>query len=618
MNIKTIHIPLPLRLILFWLVHFAIFRMAFVLLLFNRLPAEELKGWGAVFYHGLKLDLATTGYMLVLPLAIGGTALFTGKGWMWKTARVLQSAQMIVVGIIATGNLAIYRAWGTLLNYRAVQFLQDPEGIIASLSNWQLLLLALGLTALCILLTWISSRLLIPAESLSKDQQQRWLVPVFFILTPMMMRGGWQQIPVNESSAFHTEKAPLNHAATNPVWYLGNNWIKSAGNHREAYTYMQDETAKGIFDNLMELKGEPMRILTLYRPNIVLIVLESWSADFIGPLQGDPTATPFFNSLCDSGLLFTGIYSSGRRTDQMFPSVLSGYPAQPNHSISRYTDKIQRLPMLPEELERAGYSTLFHYGGELGFGNMNSFLLQAGFSSITGKDRFNDEQMGSKWGAHDEHLFEKQLEDINRAQPPFFSMGLTLSSHEPFDVPGNGNKKPAGERERFHDAVRYTDRCLKQFMESASRQKWYAQTLFILVADHGHHTPARRDYHDPSCYRIPLLFYGEVIKPEVRGRKLSKTGSQHDLPPTLLNQLGIQTGKFVFSKDLFNEKHTAFAYLNFDDAFGYVSDSSHFVYLFEEKRMLDEYTNLKENQDSTLARSGKAYMQMLYKDFLMK
>jgi len=617
-NVKTIHIPLPLRLILFWLVHFAIFRMAFVLLLFNRLPAEELKGWGTVFYHGLRLDLATTGYLLVLPLAIGGTALFTGKGWMWRTARVLQSAQMIVVGIIATGNLAIYRVWGTLLNYRAVQFLQDPEGIIASLGNWQLLLLAVGLTALCILLTWISSRLLIPAESLSKDQQQRWLVPVFFILTPMMMRGGWQQIPVNESSAFHTEKAPLNHAATNPVWYLGNNWIKSAGDDREAYRFMSDETAQEIFDDLTGIKGEPMRMLTMDRPNIVLIVLESWSADFIGPLNGDPTATPFFNSLCDSGLLFTGIYSSGRRTDQMFPSVLSGYPAQPNHSISRYTDKIQRLDMLPEELENAGYSTLFHYGGELGFGNMNSFLLEAGFSSLTGKDRFKDEQMGSKWGAHDEYLFEKQLEDINRARAPFFSMGLTLSSHEPFDVPGRDKNKPAGEKERFLEAVRYTDRCLKQFMESAARQKWHGQTLFIFVADHGHHLPASREYHDPSCYRIPLLFYGEVIKPEVRGRKISRTGSQHDLPPTLLNQLGINSNKFDFSIDLFNEKHPSFAYLNFDDAFGCISDSLQFVYFFEEKKMSGKFTHLMEQQDSSLTMRGKAYLQILYEDFLAK
>jgi len=592
--------------------------MAFVLLLFNRLPAEELKGWGAVFYHGLRLDLATTGYLLVLPLAIGGTALFTGKGWMWRTARVLQSAQMIVVGIIATGNLAIYRAWGTLLNYRAVQFLQDPEGIIASLGNWQLLLLAVGLTALCILLTWISSRLLIPAESLSKDQQQRWLVPVFFILTPMMMRGGWQQIPVNESSAFHTEKAPLNHAATNPVWYLGNNWIKSAGDDREAYRFMSDETAQEIFDDLTGIKGEPMRMLTMDRPNIVLIVLESWSADFIGPLNGDPTATPFFNSLCDSGLLFTGIYSSGRRTDQMFPSVLSGYPAQPNHSISRYTDKIQRLDMLPEELENAGYSTLFHYGGELGFGNMNSFLLEAGFSSLTGKDRFKDEQMGSKWGAHDEYLFEKQLEDINRARAPFFSMGLTLSSHEPFDVPGRDKNKPAGEKERFLEAVRYTDRCLKQFMESAARQKWHGQTLFIFVADHGHHLPASREYHDPSCYRIPLLFYGEVIKPEVRGRKISRTGSQHDLPPTLLNQLGISSNKFDFSIDLFNEKHPSFAYLNFDDAVGCISDSLQFVYFFEEKKMSGKFTHLMEQQDSSLTMRGKAYLQILYEDFLAK
>lgn len=274
--------------------------------------------------------------------------------------------------------------------------------------------------------------------------------------------------------------------------------------------------------------------------------------------------------------------------------------------------------MLPEELEQAGYSTLFHYGGELGFGNMNSFLLEAGFNSVTGKDRFKDEQMGSKWGAHDEFLFEKQLEDINRAQSPFFSMGLTLSSHEPFDVPGRDETKPAEEQERFLEAVRYTDRCLKQFMKSASSQKWYDQTLFIFVADHGHHTPANRDYHDPACYRIPLLFYGNVIKAEARGRELSRTGSQHDLAPTLLNQLGIHAGKFVFSKDLFNENHPAFAYLNFDDAFGGVSDSMRFVYLFEEKKLLSKFTHLNGKQDSKLSRHGKAYMQVLYKDFLMK
>ena len=618
MNFKPIHIPLPLRLILFWLVHFAVFRLAFLLLLFNRLPSEELKGWSAVFYYGLRLDMATIGYLLLLPLALGGVALFTGRKWIWRAAGAVQSTEMIVVAILTTGNLAIYRAWGTMLNYRAVQFLQDPEGIIASLSNLQLFLLTAGITILGILMVWISRQALITANPPTGDLRLRWLIPLFLIFTPLMMRGGWQQIPVNESSAFHTGKASLNHAATNPVWYLGNNWIKSAGNDRDAYTFMSDKTAERLFNEQMGTMGEPFRILNMERPNIVLIVLESWSADFIGPLQGNPTATPFFNSICDSGLLFTGIYSSGRRTDQMFPSVISGYPAQPNHSISRFTDKIQRLPMLPAELEKAGYTTYFHYGGELGFGNMNSFLLEAGFHSVTGKDRFKDGQMGSKWGAHDEFLFEKQLEDINRAQPPFFSMGLTLSSHEPFDVPGRDNNKPAGDQERFLEAVRYTDRCLKKFMESASRQKWYDQTLFIFVADHGHHIPAKREYHDPACYRIPLLFFGNVIKPELRGQKLSRTGSQHDLPPTLLNQLGINTSEFIFSKDLFFEKHPAFAYLNFDDAFGCVTDSLRFVYLFEEKRMLVKYTNLKENKDSGLTRFGKAYIQVLYRDFLMK
>lgn len=598
--------------------YFAVFRLAFLMLLFSLHPAEEMIGWTSVFYHGLRLDLASTGYLLLLPLLTGGLSLYTGKQWLWKTAALLQAAEMIIISIVTTGNLALYKAWGTMLNYRAVQFLRDPDAIVASLSNLQIILLAALLSAVSLLLLKLSFKLLIAADQQPKDGQLRWWVPVCLILMPLMMRGGIQQIPVNESSAFFSEQQHLNHVATNPVWYLVNNWIKSSDYSRDDYTFMSDAEAKKRLDEFQPSFNDPDKILAIERPNIVLIVLESWSADFVGPLGGDPAATPFFNSLCDSGLLFTNIYSSGRRTDQMFPSILSGYPAQPNHSISRHSDKLSQLPMLPEDLKSAGYSTLFHYGGELGFGNMKSYLLEAGFSSITGKDAFSDDQTGSKWGAHDQYLFEKQLSDLDSSAEPFFSMALTLSSHEPFEVPGRKMKSSAGERERFREAVNYTDECLRRFMQMASSKKWFGRTLFILVADHGHHLPGKRDYYDPACYRIPLLFYGPALKPELRGNKNPVTGSQHYLPPTLLHQLDINKSRFEFSNNLLNENQPSFAYLNFDNAFGCVSGNERFVYLYDKKAMHAQYTHLNDSSGDRFILHGKAFLQMLYKDFISR
>ena len=155
----------------------------------------------------------------------------------------------------------------------------------------------------------------------------------------------------------------------------------------------------------------------------------------VEPLIGDKGVTPFFTSLCDSGLLFTNIYATGRRTDQALPSVISGFPAQPDHSIIRYTDKTEHLPCFTHYFKRKGYTLSFYYGGELGFANMNSYLLYSGFENIISKDAFPSSAMNSKWGAHDEFVFEKILTDIRSEKTPFLSMVLTLTSHEPYEIP---------------------------------------------------------------------------------------------------------------------------------------------------------------------------------------
>lgn len=192
-------------------------------------------------------------------------------------------------------------------------------------------------------------------------------------------------------------------------------------------------------------------------------MLESWTADIIEPMGGLSGVSPFFSELCKDGLLFTGVYSSGFRTDQAMVSVISGFPAQPNKSIIRFPDKTQKLPALSRTFRDAGYHTSFFYGGELGFANMKSYLLSSGFEHITGKDFFPDNAMNSKWGAHDGIVLQHQLKVLDTVAEPFFSVLLTLSTHEPFEVPVQTPYNGSSEAELFKKAAWYTDACLKTF-----------------------------------------------------------------------------------------------------------------------------------------------------------
>lgn len=271
--------------------------------------------------------------------------------------------------------------------------------------------------------------------------------------------------------------------------------------------------------------------------------------------------------------------------------------------------------MLGKSLSRSGYETSFIYGGELEFANMRTFLTEAGFRQIIGEEAFSEEEMNSKWGAHDEFIFHKALAEINRYRSPFFQMILTLSTHEPFEVPGTtGNMKT--EQEKFLNAARYTDRCLQEYFESARKTAWYANTLFILVADHGHAVPKSRNYYDPQCYHIPLLFTGPVLEDSLAGKTNDQYGGQHEIPNTLLSQLGLSDSSYRFGSSLTKLNRTQPVYLNYDDGIGVISSEQSYVYLFGEKKEIAAYTHLRNQNDTLMAKKGKAFLQQLYATFL--
>ena len=398
----------PFHLLLFWISLFTIARILFLVLLPVYFPQLSLEGWTWSLIYGLRLDLSASSYLLTLPLLLWIIATLAKKKAIFSIAHFINKIFLFLLFAIFISNLVIYQAWGTMLNARAVRFIADPEGIIASASTTELIIIPLLLITGCYLLHRVYNRIFATYQLPEKSKEI--LFPGFIIAAflPLGMRGGFQEIPINESASYYSETMQLNHAATNPAWYLMNSINKSGFLERHPYRYFPDEQLTEILKKNDCNTSTPDTLLTTNRPNIVLIVLESWSADLIHHLGGEKNITPFFDTLCDNGILFTRIYSSGRRTDQMFPSVISGFPSPPNHSLSRFSDKITKLPMLSKDFRNAGYHTRFFYGGELGFANMNSFLLAAGFETIIGEKEFSADQKNSKW----EHTTNTSLKKL--------------------------------------------------------------------------------------------------------------------------------------------------------------------------------------------------------------
>ncbi|MFM8347675.1 MAG: LTA synthase family protein, partial [Bacteroidota bacterium] len=340
---------------------------------------------------------------------------------------------------------------------------------------------------------------------------------------------------------------------------------------------------------------------------VLLIIMEGFTSKIIEPLGGEPGLAPELSRWCEQGVLFEHLYASGDRTDKGILSILSGYPAQPRSSIIKFPSKSQSLPSWPRVMERLGYHPTFVYGGDPKFANMESYLVTSGFRRITTDADFEGSIPRSKWGVHDEHLFRRLGAECDTAQGPFFKVALTLSSHEPFDVPYGNPPAGSSDETLFLNSCKYSDRELGKFLDAAKQSDWWASTLVIITADHGHAYPGKREVMDRERFRIPMLWTGGAITTKL---KIAKTGSQTDIVNTLLNQFDTYDPAFRFSKDLLAPATPGFAVYAYNNGFGYQSDRGGFIYDLDFRKYLKS-----AGADDHQEQQGKAWMQVLFNDY---
>jgi phosphoglycerol transferase MdoB-like AlkP superfamily enzyme len=610
------------RFFLFWLLFFFIDRLIFLFIYHTKVAAVPFPEVAATFYHALRLDLSMAAYLAVVPLFSYAFWLLSGRKniqlpWLGVYNKVL----LVLFSVISVVNFNIYREWGSKINAKALGFaISTPNEALASSASSPIGLSIATFFLLLILSLFLQARIV--QRKIEFTANPVWLRTAatisLFGLNFLLIRGGWDVAPNKQSMAYFSENQLLNHAAVNTEWNLLYTIMASGKIKKNPYIYFKEEDAEALVSSLYQVeKDTSIQLLQTKRPNVVLVIMESFTADLTKKLGNMDGITPHFDSLISQGVLFSNIYSPGNRTDKGIMATLAGFPTLGNGSIVKWPEKMQKLPALSSEFNQLGYHTSFYYGGESEFDNYKAFILSHGYQLLVDKNRFEAKDMNSKWGAYDGVVFERQLQDLKNAKQPFFSTLLTITNHEPFEVPGAYKFGKKDNIERFKSTAYYTDSCINSFLNNARKQSWYANTLFIFVADHGHLLPKNQyDVYMPQRYHIPLLFYGEVIKEGYRGKIVDKLGSQQDLSATLLQQLQIPSNRFKWSKNLLNPYSKNFAFFSWDNGLGFLHNGECVTFDPIGDQILYNSNKANKKQGEETLKYGQAYLQKAYQQFM--
>ncbi len=611
----------PLRLLAFWLLFFAVYRLWFVLWFFKKWSAPAGGRIWESFFRALPLDLSTAAYAMAIPLILWYLGLLGGeKGLLRRVARWgIFGANLVAIAagiIIFTSNIFLYEEWHTQVNIRAVEYLGCPSALVESVSVVFSIIAPFLVGAVIWFWLWVERRIVgknLWPEAISR-WNTLWLPPQMGLLF-FFLRGGLAVMPINESAVFYSTHMLDNHAATNTAWHFIHSVVESRARHNP-FIFREKDAARASRDSLFaSLPDTSARVKILNpalpRPNIVFVMMESHTAQVIEELGGEPGVCPNLSRMMREGILFENIYGSGYRTEQGVVSLLSGTPAQPDQSVILLEDKAVNLPSVSQILKKQGYATAFYYGGGLTFGNLNVFLREHDFDKVLSDQDFPAEMQTQRWGVDDRQFLDRAADEIADLPQPFFSMVMTLSLHPPFDVPFKSRwSESLDDRDKFLNSAAFADDALGKFFDKAKSLGWFQNSLFVVVADHGVSLPGRVDMSDPRSRHIPMLVFGGALAENWRGKRVLNFGNHHDIPATVLAQLGLPAGQFTWSRDLLAEKQAnSFAYYSNENGLGWVVPEGAGLLNFQSREWTGKVPAGKRRQ-------AEGYLQSWYEEFL--
>jgi phosphoglycerol transferase MdoB-like AlkP superfamily enzyme len=306
--------------------------------------------------------------------------------------------------------------------------------------------------------------------------------------------------------------------------------------------FFNENTLSQIYQPYMELTSSQK----FDKKNVVIIILESFGKENIGLEFNGRKLTPFLDSLLTQGRYYSNAFANGLKSIDAVPSVITSIPCLMEISYISSPFSFNKVDGFNNILKKQGYHTAFFHGAFNGSQNFNEFAKIAGYNQYFGKNEYSGpESFDGKWGVFDEEFLQFTAEKLTTFRPPFFATIFTLSSHVPYTIPEKyQNQFPKGNR-KIHESVAYSDYALRKFFETAKKQSWYKNTLFILTPDHTSRGEKPKEYNTGTGdYTIPILFF-DPSNPSLKNEE-TKLFEQIDILPEVLQYLHFSGKIFSF------------------------------------------------------------------------
>ena len=608
-----------LKLYFFWLFLFFINRVIFLVFYFKSFNNIKLLEVLQIVPNSIPLDLSFISYVatVIFLLILLGFLLsfFKIEPFINKTVNFFLVSMILFTNFVSAAEICLYKEWETKLNYTALSHLKQPSEVFLTASNIDYLIFSFYILISIIVIRFyfynIKIHFKFQKNTFKSIVKKIVFAPLILGVFFYFIRGGLQSIPINISDAYFSKNIIVNDLTVNSNWNIIQSYFKSSrsinGNPYKKYSKKDYDLFVENYVNDSTSKVLPIKILKDEQPNIVFILLESWSADIIESLGGLKSITPNFNKLEEQGLLFSNFYSNGWKSEQAVSSIFSSFPVFPYISIIKETDKARKLPSINKSLKN--YNSSFIFGGQLSYGNIKGFLLNQKFDLVLDIDDFDYPR--GRLGIHDEFMFDEFHLHLNKMKEPFFSTLFTLSSHSPYDFPFKHKFSFNSRHDPYVNSIAYTDSCLGVFFNKIKNEKWYDNTLFIIVSDHSHSTPINRRVAQKERFKIPMLWYGNVLHDKYKGVSNEILSSHIDITPTLLSQLNYKDDSKYFGNDIFklNKKYVPYSFVR---GYGMINDFSSYAFSIT----YDKPFEIDIKKDSNIIRNTELFMQYSFDKYM--
>ncbi len=588
---------------LFGLVIFLAYRVAMLLILNERANHPSIGELSQVFLVGLRFDTVVVLLALLLPLVILPW-LDVRKAIVRRSLHIFLTTvySLMVFGLLA--DIRYFSHFDSHLNFQALQYVATGgkttwHVTVTDPLFWPSIAAWLALTVGCFLFfRFLLKKTESLPEQISWPSQIAWFL-LAFALAFLGIRGRTGLSPIDWGVAYVSDNEFVNQLGLNGIYTFGKAFKEEGHDPRLVYTperfrfpFVPTENALDTVQTMLAMPNERwlepdeslVREVTApekfgFRPNIVLVLMESWTGRYTGALGSDLNLTPRFDSLAAHGILFDQFYATGSRTNYGLAGTLCSFPSLPGRSILDRYQAAHPFITLPEILQAREYTTLFTYGGDLVFDNMEGFFKTHGVQHFMGENEIGREHIFAKWGIPDHITFDRLVRVADSLPRPFQITHLTLSNHEPFDLPDSSVQvyPDNSEESRVRNAHRYADWALGRFIDSMRTLPVFDSTIFIFVSDHNKLVPAAPTPH-PLQFRVPCLIYSPALL-GTGGKRISVVGGQVDIIPTVMGILGGGYTHASWGRDLLrlSPDDPGFVSINILNKMGYIEGDRYYT-----------------------------------------